>query len=178
MSNPTQGIITLDPLGLLVIFLRTLIVYLVLVLAIRAFGKREIGQMTAFDLVVILMISNAVQNAMTGPDTSVTGGVVAAFTLLLANWGLARIAERSTMFHRLFLGEPTLLIYNGKMLTDRMRREGVDQEELLMAAREHGMDDLSQVQTAVLEIDGTISVVPKEGEPFKARRRKRYQRHR
>lgn len=140
--------------------LRTAAVYLVVLIGLRLAGKREIGQMTTFDLVVLLLLANAVQNAMVGPDTSLTGGILAAVVLLLMNAVVARLRLRWPRLRRLVEGSPTLLVLRGEVLTDRLRREGLDQETLEAALREHGVADLRDVEMAVLEIDGSISIVP------------------
>src|SRR5438876_4332536 len=93
---------------------RTIIVYAAVLIGLRLAGKRELGQMTPFDLVVILLIANAVQNAMVGPDTSVTGGLIAASVLIAANYGLAIARERIPLLHRVVEGTPTLLVHDGK----------------------------------------------------------------
>src|SRR5437764_761778 len=116
-------------INLLEIVGRTLIVYLVVVLGLRFFGKRELGQMTPFDLVLILTLSNAVQNAMTGPDTSLTGGLVSAGTLLASNWTVNNVGARLPWVQRWLVGNPSLLVHEGKMVPERMRREGVTEEE-------------------------------------------------
>ena len=103
---------------------RTLIAYGALLAGLRLAGKRELGQMTPFDLVVILLIANAVQNAMVGPDTSVTGGLIAAAALVTANYGLAMARERLPFLRRAVEGTPTLLINNGKFVAEHLRHEG------------------------------------------------------
>jgi len=165
--------------GLLEIVLRTAIIYAVLFLGLRIMGKRELGQMTAFDLVVILVISNAVQNAMVGQDTSVTGGIVAAFTLLIANRVVAWARLRVPIFGRLAEGGSTVLVNDGKLIEANLRREEIVPDEILTAMREHGVADLEQVASAVLEMDGSISIIPKD-QPhvIRTRRRFRYLKHR
>jgi uncharacterized membrane protein YcaP (DUF421 family) len=145
------------------IVLRTAAVYLFILLGLRLAGKRELGQMTVFDLVVLLLIANAVQNAMVGPDTSVSGGLLAAGLLLALNWVVAGMRLRWPRLRRVLEGSPTILVLRGKVITDHMRREGLDEDTLEAAVREHGVAELSQVEVAVLEIDGSISVVPREG---------------
>ncbi len=145
------------------ILLRTFVVYLTVLVLLRAAGKRELGQMTPFDLVVILVIANAVQNAMTGGDNSLIGGILAAGTLTLVNVAVGRWGSRVPLFRRLVASEPRLLLRDGKPIKRAMDEERVDLEELEMAAREHGIGDLAGVAAAVLEEDGSISVIPKEG---------------
>lgn len=139
------------------IALRTTIVYAVVLLGMRLTGKREVGQMTPFDLTLLLLLSNAVQNAMTGPDTSVVGGVVAAATLLLVNYGVAETSGRNRKFRRLVQGEPTLLVHDGKIIAPHMAREHITLDALHCALREHGIASMHEVALAVLEVDGAIS---------------------
>jgi uncharacterized membrane protein YcaP (DUF421 family) len=150
----------LDLSSALGIIVRTAAVYLVILTGLRLSGKREIGQMTVFDLVVLLLIANAVQNAMVGPDTSLIGGVLAAVVLLAINAFVARLRLRSPRLRHLVEGTPTLLVLHGKVIPEHMRGEGIDEESLLAALREHGVAEISEVEMAVLEIDGSISVVP------------------
>jgi len=119
--------------------------------------------MTVFDLVVLLLLANAVQNAMVGPDTSLGGGLLAAIVLLVLNALVARLRLRWPVLRRVVEGSPTLLVLHGEVLTDHMKRERLDEETLEAALREHGVGDLSDVEMAVLEIDGSISVVPVGG---------------
>jgi uncharacterized membrane protein YcaP (DUF421 family) len=106
------------------IVLRTAAVYLVVLLGLRLTGKREIGQMTVFDLVLLLLIANAVQNAMVGSDTSLLGGLIAAGALLVLNAGVSRLRLRSKRLRRLIEGSPTLLVLHGKVIESHLRREG------------------------------------------------------
>ncbi len=130
--------------------------------------------MTPFDLVVILLIANAVQNAMVGPDTSVTGGLIAAAVLIVGNYGVAVARERVPWLRRAVEGSPTLLISNGEFVTDHLRREGIDQDEVLMAIREHGFANVEDVRMAVLEMDGSISIVPVSAQSVHTRRHQRF----
>jgi uncharacterized membrane protein YcaP (DUF421 family) len=146
--------------SLFLIVLRTTLVYLALLVGLRLAGKREIGQMTVFDLVVLLLLANAVQNAMVGADVSLTGGVLAAVVLLAANAIVAQLRLRFPGLRHWVEGTPTILILRGKTLPTNLRREGLDDETLITALREHGLSSLEEVEMAVLEIDGTISVIP------------------
>jgi uncharacterized membrane protein YcaP (DUF421 family) len=159
------------------IALRTAAVYLVILIGLRLAGKREIGQMTVFDLVVLLLIANAVQNAMVGPDTSLAGGVLAAVILLLLNAVVARLRLRWPRLRRMIEGSPTLLVLHGEVIHDHLRREGLDQETLEAALREHGVADVTGVEMAALEIDGSISVVPADGTTKRVKRPLKYLRH-
>jgi uncharacterized membrane protein YcaP (DUF421 family) len=153
------------------IVLRTVAVYFVVLFGLRLFGKRQLGQMSIGDLVMILLIANAVQNAMVGPDTSLDGGLVAAVTLLVLNLIVIRSITRSSLWERVFEGEPTLLVKDGAYLEKSIRREGLAQEEVDMAVREHGIDSVSDVRVAYLEPDGTISVIPIDAQVLRGRRK-------
>jgi uncharacterized membrane protein YcaP (DUF421 family) len=155
-------VINYDPMALAEIVLRTSLVYVALLIGIRVAGKRELGQMSPFDLVVVLIIANAVQNAMVGSDTSLTGGLLAAFVLLLVNWIVGRLRLHVPWLNRDLTGHATLLVNGGHFIERNMRREGVDEDDVYMAMREHGVDKVSQVEIAILEVDGTISVIPKQ----------------
>ena len=139
------------------IALRTTIVYLVILLGVRLSGKREVGQMTPFDLTLLLLLSNAVQNAMTGPDTSVLGGVIAASTLLVLNYLIAELSGGNRRFRRLVQGQPSLLVHDGQVIAAHMAREHVTMDALQQALREHGIANYHDVALAVLEVDGSIS---------------------
>ncbi|HEV2251498.1 MAG TPA: YetF domain-containing protein [Candidatus Limnocylindria bacterium] len=145
------------------ILLRTVVVYLTVLVLLRLAGKRELGQMTPFDLVVILVIANAVQNAMTGGDNSLIGGVIAATTLTVVNIAVGRWGSRVPFVRRLVASEPTLLLRDGTPLQAALDHERIDLQELEMAARQHGIADLADVTAAVLEEDGSISIIPREG---------------
>ncbi len=148
--------------NLLQIILRSGIIYLFIVLAIRLFGKRELSQLSVTDLVLILLISNAVQNAMVGPDTSLLGGIVAALTLFLINYIFKFFLFKSSVFSRWVEGESTMLIYKGEVLTNNMKREKITYSELEAVVREHGVDDIKHVKLAILEKDGNISILSEE----------------
>jgi len=139
------------------IALRTAVIYGVVLLGVRLSGKREVGQMTPFDLTLLLLLSNAVQNAMTGPDTSMLGGVIAASTLLLLNYLIAEVAGGNRRFRRFVQGQPSLLIHDGKIISAHMAREHVTMDALQQALREHGIATYHYVALAVLEVDGSIS---------------------
>jgi uncharacterized membrane protein YcaP (DUF421 family) len=147
------------------IILRTAIVYFVILIGIRLTGKREIGQMTPFDLALLLLISNAVQNAMTGPDTSVSGGIVAAATLLLLNAAVTRVVWKNRKVRKFVEGTPTLLIRHGKIIHEHLDKERITADALTQALREHGVASVEEVSVAVLEIDGSISVLKNEEVP-------------
>ena len=145
--------------------LRTAIIYFFIFAALRLMGKREVGQMTLLDLLLILLLSNSVQNAMTGPDSSLIGGLTAAITLLLINILITRITYRSRKFSKIIEGSPVMLVHSGSILDANLENEKISREELLQALREHGIADFSEVHIAVLEIDGTISIVKRDELP-------------
>lgn len=155
---------------------RSAAIYLAMLLGLRLFGKREVGQFTLFDLVLVLLVANAVQPAITGPDNSVTGGLVIVVTLFLLNWAVASLRARSGWVRRLTEGQPTIVARDGQWLRDALRREGLADDECRMALREHGYADVSEVGLAVLETDGTISVVPRTAGVHRGTRRVRTRR--
>jgi uncharacterized membrane protein YcaP (DUF421 family) len=134
-----------------------------------------VGQFTLFDLVLVLLVANAVQPAITGPDSSLAGGVVIIVSLLVANFLVAQL-DRVPVLHRLFMLRPTDLVRDGAYLKSEMELEDVDQDEVDMAIREHGLDDVKQVKRAVLEADGSISIIGKDESGRYRRRRRRYRR--
>jgi uncharacterized membrane protein YcaP (DUF421 family) len=146
-----------DSLTVLFTALRCVAVYGVVLLLLRFTGKRVLGQFTPFDLVTLLLLSSAVQNAMIGPDNSVVGGLVGALGLLVAN----RWASRNRQIRRTLEGHPTLLIRQGQVHMKNLEHEGISLSELKAALREHGVVGPEDVSSAVLEMDGTISVVPR-----------------
>jgi uncharacterized membrane protein YcaP (DUF421 family) len=142
------------------LMVRSTAIYLAMLVALRLFGKREVGQFTLIDLVLILLLANAVQPAMTGPDTSLTGGLVIIATLVVVNRGIALARTRLPFVQRLVESAPTPLVRDGAWIPGVLKREELSTEDVEMALREHGFDDVSEVKLAVLEGDGTISVVP------------------
>jgi len=139
------------------IVLRTGVIYLLVLIGVRLSGKREVGQMTPFDLTLLLLLSNSVQNAMTGPDTSLMGGAIAACTLLILNYLIAELSGGNRRFRRLIQGQPSLLVHDGKIIEAHLAREHVSVDELHRALREHGINNIDQVALSVLEVDGSIS---------------------
>ncbi len=123
--------------------------------------------MTPFDLVVILLIANSLQNAMVGPDTSVSGGLASAFTLLAANWVLTRLRARIPWLRRVAEGEPILLVSGGTVLSEHLRHASIDLADLEQAVREHGIATLAEVDTAILEVDGSVSIIPIAGDKIR-----------
>ena len=149
--------------------LRAVFVYAFLVVGLRLAGKRELAQLNAFDLVVLLTLSNTVQNAIIGDDNSVSGGVIGASTLLLVNFLVVRFLYRHERLDRLVEGEPDLLIENGKVNTARLQREVITPAELETAARKQGFASLEDVDRAVLEPGGGITFVARQPKPEETR---------
>jgi uncharacterized membrane protein YcaP (DUF421 family) len=146
------------PLPLLEKLLRPVIVYLVLVLLLRLFGKRELAQLNPFDLVVLLSLSNTVQNAIIGDDNTVTGGVIGAFSLLGINWLVVRILFRSPRLTRMLEGRPAVLIQNGQIDMKALRRESLTREELIEVVHRQGFEHLHDVRHCELEPNGSFYV--------------------
>jgi uncharacterized membrane protein YcaP (DUF421 family) len=133
--------------------------YVGLLLALRLFGKREVGQFTLFDLVLVLLVANAIQPAMTGPDTSLGGGFVILAALFGLNVVVAWLRSRSPFVRDLTEARPTVIARKGRWIQSALRREGIAQGELGMVLREHDLESVEDVSLAVLEPDGTISVL-------------------
>lgn len=146
------------PLPFLEKLLRPIIVYLVLVLLLRIFGKRELAQLNPFDLVVLLSLSNTVQNAIIGDDNSVSGGVIGAFSLLGINWIVVRILFRSPRLTRLLEGRAAILIRDGQIDRKAMERESLSREELIEVIHRQGFEHVSEVRRCELEPNGTFYV--------------------
>jgi uncharacterized membrane protein YcaP (DUF421 family) len=159
------------------IVLRSAVVYVALFIGLRLMGKRELGQMTVFDLVVVLLLANAVQNAMVGPDTSLWGGLIAAAVLLILNKAVASLRLRWGVWGRILEGTPTVLVQSGQFLDPALRKQGLERSQVMMAMREHGVPDINEVQLAVLETDGAISIVPKDARVIRTRKHVRQIRH-
>jgi uncharacterized membrane protein YcaP (DUF421 family) len=148
--------------GLPEVVLRVAIVYLFLVVVLRLSGKREVGQMSILELIVVLLISDAVQNSMVGDNTTVWAGPVAVLTLLGLDYAFNLVTLRSKRLRHVIEGEPRLLVRDGKLLRKAMSEEQVELEEIRRAIRSHGVASLEDVRLAVLETDGSISVIPKD----------------
>lgn len=154
------------------LIIRSFIIYAVFFIGLRLFGKRELGQFTVFDLVLLLLVANALQPAITGPDNSVTGGVIIIAVLLLINRGVAMLRSYWPAFDRLVEPPPTVVLEDGKLVMKNIEKEGLSPSDVEMACREHGVDKLDDCKMAVLENDGSISVVSKDS-PNSWRRRRR-----
>jgi uncharacterized membrane protein YcaP (DUF421 family) len=143
---------------------RAVLVYLFLLVLLRLTGKRQVGQLAPFDLVLLLILSNAVQNAMNGGDNSFTAGALSAGTLVAVNGLVGLATYRSKWLEGLVEGRPKVLIHNGRLFEDVLRAQRLTHHELLAALRRGGCSCVEQVHVAVLENNGQISVVPKAAE--------------
>jgi uncharacterized membrane protein YcaP (DUF421 family) len=144
---------------------RPILVYLFLIIGLRLAGKRELAQLNPFDLVVLLTLSNTVQNAIIGNDTSLSGGLIGAATLLATNYLVVRFIHGNRKVEQLMEGKQVLLIENGKLDAERLNKESIDQVELEIAAHKQGFSGLEEIQTAILDPGGAISFIPKESQP-------------
>ena len=153
------------------ILLRSSAVYLFMIAALRLFGKKELSQLSVSDLVLILLISNAVQNAMVGSDSSLAGGLMAALVLFVFNYLLKLVMFRSKKVKTLLEGEPVLLVYKGEINKQNLDEQKKTTDELQAVIREHGVADIQHVELAMLEVDGNISVLSREitGQSFHKR---------
>lgn len=142
--------------------LRACIVYFILLALIRASGKRTMGQFTPFDMLLVVLLGNAVQNALLGQDTSVGGGLLLASTLLILNWLVGLVSARSARMEALVEGVPVLLAHDGKVYKDVLRRELISRADFDKAMRASGCEDIEDIRTAVLETNGHITLVTRD----------------
>lgn len=167
--------LTLSPLELVV---RSAFVYVLFLVALRLSGKRELGQFTIFDLALVLLASNALQPAITGPDASLTAALIIVATLFALNRAVAYARIHSLRFRRLLDQGPTVVARDGKWIKAAIEAEDLDDDDLGAALREYGVESVDDVRLATLEHDGSISVVAREGRNLRMRsRRRRYRRH-
>ena len=159
-----------DLRGSLVIAAKTLFIYGFLVLGIRLLGKRQLGQMSLQDLVLIVVLGNSVQNAMMNNDNTLVGGLIAATTLLVVNRLFGTLLHRSRRLEQAVVGHAVIVVQHGRMVASTMRREGITQDQLRQALREHGLCRPEEARLCVLEVDGSISVVPSGAEVHTTRR--------
>ena len=152
----------ITPYDLSVLAGKTAVVLLVLLGLYRVLGKRSLANFTVYDLVTVMAVANAVQNAMTAGRGELLVGIGCSATLLLLAFGMSIVFASAPASERVVLGEPVLLIHDGRVLADRLRREHIGMRELQEALRAYGLSTPGQVGMAVLEIDGSISVVPKD----------------
>ena len=148
----------------LVIGIKSCAIYLFIVAAIRLFGKKELSQLSIIDLVFILLISNSVQNAMVGNDTTLTGGMFAAISLFACNWAFRSIMRRSKKFNKMVQGDPIILVHDGKAIQRGLKLAKMTIDELEMSVREHGVGSVAESNLVVLEVDGNLSVLSNSSE--------------
>ncbi len=151
--------------------LRPIVVYAFLVISLRLSGKRELVQLNPFDLVVLLTLSNTVQNAIIGEDNSVSGGLISATSLLVVNYLVVRFLYNHSKLDQLVEGKADVLIDNGTVRTENLKRELITMQQLSAAARKQGFDDLSEVQQCVLEPGGTLTFIAKKPDTEDVRHR-------
>ena len=156
----------------LLIVLSSIAVYLFIIFAIRLFGKKELSQLSVFALVFILLISNAVQNAMVLGNETLYGGLAAALSLFIVNYILKRLQLKFPKFGRIVQGDAIMLVYHGKIIPSHLRLAGISEDEVMQAIREHGVPSIGEVDLAVLEVDGNISVLSHNFTKKSHRRRK------
>lgn len=144
------------------IVVRSVAVYLFMIIAMRVFGKKQLSQLNTFDVVLMLLISNSVQNAMVGPNTSLEGGVLAAFILFSLNYGMKRLIARNKFVNRLLQQKPEVIIQHGVVDFAKATQLGITSEELTEAMHEHGVEYFKQIKLATLEINGSISIIAKD----------------
>lgn len=144
------------------IIISTITIYLFIVISIRLFGKTEVSQLSIVDLVFILLISNSVQNAMVGSNSTLSGGLIAAGSLFLANYLFKQILYHFPKFGRFVQGDSLMLIYKGKLIRKNVEKAKLTADEIMEAIREHGVSTIAEVDLAVLEVDGNISVLSNE----------------
>src|SRR5579859_1865876 len=149
-------------LPLLEKILRPIVVYIFLIIGLRLSGKRELAQLNPFDLVVLLTLSNTVQNAIIGDDNTVIGGIIGATSLLAINYLVVRFLYDHTKLDQIVEGSPDILIENGKVHEHRLKKELITKEELAAAARKQGFDALSEVHQCILEPGGTLSFIARK----------------
>ena len=143
------------------LIVRAIIVYVFLIVLLRLTGKRQIGQLAPFDLVLLLVLSNSVQNSMNGGDNSLIGGIISATTLIALNFALGTLTFRSKRMERLIEGQPEVLIHNGRLFEKTMARAQLTHHELNAALRQAGCSTIAEVHCAILENNGTITVTPR-----------------
>jgi uncharacterized membrane protein YcaP (DUF421 family) len=146
------------------IVIRVLAIYVFLLIILRFAGKRSLAQMTMFDFVLLLILSETTQQALVGNDYSLTKAFLAILLLISAEIGLSILKHKVPAMQKWLDGTPTIIVQNGKMLKDRTNWSRIDEEDIMAAAREsHGLERMDQIKYAVLETSGTISIIPKPG---------------
>ena len=155
------------------IILRSVSVYFFMTIALRIFGKKELSQLNTADIILILLISNSVQNAMVGPDTSLLGGLVAALVLFIINFAIKKLTHKYKILNDILLDKPEVLIHDGKLDFNALSKLDISNDELKEAMREHGLEHFNDVKLCMLEVDGTISIISEDKKSLKQTNYKR-----
>lgn len=158
---------------------RSLIVYLFMMIGLRVFGKNQLSQLNAGDVILLLLISNAVQNAMVGPNTSLEGGIFAATVLFIANYLIKRFMFRNEKVKAFIESEPIVLIRDGVLMEAEMNKSEISRDEIEESIREHGVENIKDVKLLILEVDGNISVIStdKNNQTHYSKHRRKKMRH-
>ena len=154
---------------------KSVTIYIFIIIAIRIFGKKELSQLSVIDLVFILLISNSVQNAMVGTDTSVTGGIAAALALFICNYIFKIILRKSDKFSKIVQGEKIVIVVGGKILDKGLKDSMMSVEEVEMAVREHGVNSIREADLVILEVDGNVTVLSSDYSHKTVKKRKKPQ---
>jgi uncharacterized membrane protein YcaP (DUF421 family) len=141
--------------------LRALVIYAVLLVLFRVTGKRSLGQITTFDFVLLLIISEAIQNGMVGSSYSITNALVLVATLVAVDVALSLVKRRAPQLEKYLDGTPLVIVEHGRVLGERINKERVDESDILAAARREGLERMAQIKYAVLERNGQISIIPR-----------------
>lgn len=161
----------LVPIPILEKIIRPILVYIALILLLRVFGKRELAQLNPFDLVVLLSLSNTVQNAIIGNDNSLSGGIIGAATLLTVNWLVVRVLYSSPRLNHFLGGVERTLITNGRLDVRALKKEMLSEEELLAVVHRQGFENFSEISTCVLEPNGAFYIEARRPSPDEDRQK-------
>lgn len=146
------------------VVLQTFVIYIFLIFGLSLLGHRDTAQLGPLEVVIIMVLGSAVETSMVAGDTGLLAGLTCATTLLICNWGITRVLAHWKWLRKILIGQPIVLVYNGKLLSNHMREAGLSQDDIMEGIRERGYDDLGQLRLVVLEADGSISAVPKNNE--------------
>jgi uncharacterized membrane protein YcaP (DUF421 family) len=161
VASVAAGPAPISPSDVAVQATKSVIVVAFLLVGFRALGKREMAQLTVYDLAMLFALSNAVQNAMTAGKGNLAVGLATSSAVVMAAWALTRVLSRRPNLEARVIGSPTIVVRHGHILAGRLRRERISEDELAAAIRAYGIEDPRDVDLAVLEVDGSISVVPR-----------------
>jgi uncharacterized membrane protein YcaP (DUF421 family) len=160
LASVPQGPPGISASGVLVQVVKATIVVVFLLVGFRLFGKREMSQLSVYDLAMLFALSNAVQNAMTAGKGNLDVGLAVSAAVVLVAWALTKVLTQRPRLETRVIGSPTIIVHDGQVLADRLRRQCVTRDELAAAIRSHGLENPDDVALAVLEVDGSISVIP------------------